>query len=72
MYGEQVSAVLAAIKKRRVELGYSQEFVASKLGISQNIYSKVESNQIKLTAERFVIICEVLQIDAGELLRKSK
>jgi len=31
---------------------YSQEYIAEKLGITQNAYSRIENNQTRLTAER--------------------
>ncbi len=49
------------IKKIRESKNYSQEYVASKLGISQNAYSRIESNQIKIDIERIKILSEILE-----------
>jgi transcriptional regulator with XRE-family HTH domain len=69
MYEKKVKKILSKIKKRRVQLGYTQKHLADHLGISQNIYSKIELNNIKLTACRFMVICTVLEIDPADLLK---
>jgi transcriptional regulator with XRE-family HTH domain len=69
MYTKQINKILASIKKKRLALNYSQTFVADKLQITQNVYSKIESNKIKLTACRLSQICEVLEMDVVKLLR---
>lgn len=68
-YKKEINKILATIKKRRVRLGYTQLFVAEKLQITQNVYSKIESNKIKLTVCRLSMICDTLEIDIAELLR---
>lgn len=57
------------IKRRRSKLGYSQKYMADKLGVSQNMYSKFELNYSKITVCRFVAICEVLEINPCEVLQ---
>jgi transcriptional regulator with XRE-family HTH domain len=69
MYEKELNRILATIKGRRSQLGYSQMFVAEKLNITQNVYSKIESNKIKLTACRLSTICDILDIDVIELMR---
>lgn len=44
------------IKERRFKLGYSQEYMAVALGISQNIYSRNERNIRKMPIGR---LCQV-------------
>jgi len=44
-------------------------FVAEKLHVTQNVYSKIESNKIKLTACRLSLLCDILEIDIVNLLR---
>lgn len=46
----------------------SQEHVASKLGIRQNTYSKIENNQTKLTAEMLQKISEVLEVSPMDIM----
>jgi len=47
---------------------YSQEYVAKKLGITQNTYSRVENNQTKITTERLFRIAQILNIPVTELV----
>jgi len=69
MYREKVKSILYHIKLRRQELGYTQKYMAHKLCIHQNMYSKIEKNQVKFTADVFLLICEVLEMDACKLLK---
>ncbi len=47
---------------------YSQEYIAEKLGITQNAYSRIENNQTKMTAERLGRLAVILNIPPMELL----
>ena len=47
---------------------YSQEYIAEKLGITQNAYSRIENNQTKITAERLGRLAVILNIPPVELL----
>ena len=69
MYKKKVKVILKNIKKRRLELGYTQDYMAHKLGIKQNVYSKIELNNIKLTACRFLVICELLEIEVTKIIK---
>ena len=69
MYEQRIIGILGSIKRRRLKLGYSQQYMADKLGISQNMYSKFELNHSKITIGRFIAICEVLEIDPHETLK---
>lgn len=51
---------------------YSQEYIASKLGITQNSYSRIENNQTKITAERLKQLAEVLNVPLTELLSDTE
>ncbi len=68
MYKKEINKILATIKRRRSQLGYSQTFVAEKIHTTQNVYSKIESNKVKLTICRLSLICNVLEIDIVNLL----
>ena len=57
------SLVVQKIRDRRHALKYTQTFVALKLGISQNAYSKIEAGLTNFSIERFYAIAEVLQVD---------
>lgn len=60
--------VLEKIKVIRKEKGYSHEYIAHELNISQVAYSKLEKNDTKLTVERLFKIAEILDVEIGELL----
>lgn len=45
-------SVAANIRKTREFRNYTQEYLAAKLGISQNAYSKIELGYTKITLER--------------------
>lgn len=49
--------------------GYSQEYMAMRLGISQNAYSKLERGRIKLKNARVILISEILEIPTYNLLK---
>jgi transcriptional regulator with XRE-family HTH domain len=56
------------IKRFREGKNLSQEFVADYLGISQTSYSKIESNQTKLTAERISSLASLFDVPVFEFL----
>jgi len=51
---------------------YSQEYIAEKLGITQNAYSRIENNQTRLTAERLEKLAVILEISPLELLSEKE
>jgi transcriptional regulator with XRE-family HTH domain len=51
---------------------YSQEYIAEKLGITQNAYSRIENNQTRLTAERLEKLAVILEITPMELLSEKE
>jgi transcriptional regulator with XRE-family HTH domain len=51
---------------------YSQEYVAEKLGITQNAYSRIETNQTKITAERLRMLSEILDIPVTYLISDAE
>lgn len=64
----KIKAIAAVIRKKREERNYTQEYLAYKLNISQNAYSKIELGYTKITVERLFQIAEVLETNAAELL----
>jgi transcriptional regulator with XRE-family HTH domain len=66
MYDTQ--AVAANIRNARLLRSYSQDYLAYKLKISQNAYSKVECGYTKVTIDRLVTIAEVLQVPLNKLI----
>ncbi len=57
------------IRKFREYRNYSQDYVAKKMGISQNAYSKIENNITQLTVNHVKIISKVLDVPLMDLLR---
>ncbi|WP_050784311.1 helix-turn-helix domain-containing protein [Pedobacter sp. BAL39] len=56
------------IRKIREFRNYTQEYIAMKLNISQNAYSKLELGYSKISIDRLFQIAELLEVDAGELV----
>ena len=57
------------IKKIRESRNLTQEYVASKLGISQNAYSRLENNRTRLTTDRMRSIAGILEVSLFDLFR---
>jgi transcriptional regulator with XRE-family HTH domain len=60
--------IAANIRRIRESKYYSQEYMAGKLGMGQNGYSKIELNKTRLTVAHLLSIAILLEIDAAELL----
>ncbi|UOE46971.1 helix-turn-helix domain-containing protein [Mucilaginibacter sp. SMC90] len=56
------------IRKLRENSNYSQEYMAGKLCISQNTYSKLELGYTALTLERLILIAGILNTDILSLV----
>ena len=63
-----IEAVASNIRNARLHRNYSQDYLAYKLNISQNAYSKVECGYTKVTLERLIIIAEVLEVALNKLI----
>lgn len=55
---------------RRVKAGFTQQSLADALGWNQSIVAKVESVQRRLDIVELARIANVLQIDAGRMVRE--
>nr|WP_315424356.1 helix-turn-helix transcriptional regulator [uncultured Pedobacter sp.] len=55
----------------RLTLGYSQEYMAQELGISQNVYSKNERNIKDAPLERVVQIFEILNLSIAQVITEQ-
>ena len=60
------------IRKLREKRGFSQEYMAAKLGVAQASYARMENAETKITIERLSKIAEVLEADITELFDSSK
>ncbi len=56
------------IRKVRDLKGYSQEYIAKELGISQKTFSKIESNQSRLDFTTLDNIATILGVELMQLL----
>jgi transcriptional regulator with XRE-family HTH domain len=59
-------------RRLRESKSYSQEYMAAKLGLGQNGYSKIELNQTRLTVERLLMIALLLEIDPAALIQSDE
>lgn len=59
------------VRLKRLTKGYSQEYMANELEISQNAYSKLERGETELTVRRAYEIAFILEISIYELLPKK-
>ncbi|SEI79559.1 Helix-turn-helix [Dyadobacter koreensis] len=67
----RIKTVAANIRKVREYRDYTQEYLAMKLGISQNAYSKIELAYTRITLERLIQIAAILDIDVITLINST-
>lgn len=67
----KLKEVAENIRKTRLNKKYTQDYLAAKLKISQNAYSKIELGRTKVTVEKLLIIADVLNTDACDLIKTS-
>jgi len=60
------------IRKLREKKGFSQEFVADKLGINQSSYGKLERDISNITLDRLYKISDILEEDITTILDIGK
>ncbi|MCC8407728.1 helix-turn-helix domain-containing protein [Mucilaginibacter sp. UR6-1] len=60
------------VRVQRVIRGFSQEYMAFMLEISQAAYSNLERNETEMTITRAFEIAEILEISPFELMPKPK
>lgn len=56
------------IRQLRELKGFSQEYIASELGISQRAYSKLEMNQTRLDWMKITKIAQILDMDPMDMI----
>ena len=59
----KMKAIAANIRGKREYRNFTQEYLALKLNISQNAYSKIELGYTKITVERLFQIADILEMD---------
>ena len=60
------------IRLMREYMGFSQEYIADKLGITQQAYSQIEKNPEKTTLKRLKDIADILQVNLVTLLGEEE
>jgi transcriptional regulator with XRE-family HTH domain len=65
---EQVYPELNKVRMLREGIGYSQEYVAKKLNITQQAYSKLEKNPNNATLERLRELSKVLGVSVNAIV----
>lgn len=60
--------VAGNIRKIREYRDYTQDYLAAKLKISQNAYSKIELGYSKLTIDRLFQIAAILEVEVPHIL----
>jgi transcriptional regulator with XRE-family HTH domain len=60
------------IRKFRLEKGYSQEYMAHQLDISQNAYSKLERGSTRLTLDKLEQIAGALGVSYQEIIHTGE
>ena len=60
--------VAGNIRKIREHRNYTQDYLAAKLAISQNAYSKIELGYSKLTLDRLFQIAIILEVKVMDLI----
>lgn len=68
----KIKAIAANIRSKRELRNYTQEYLAYKLNISQNAYSKIELGYTKITVERLFQIADVLELDVTDLINPTE
>jgi len=69
---KQLQKIYTRIRKSRTEKGYSQQFVADLLNISQNAYCKIENGQTRLLVSTLLAITEILEVKLCDILKGIK
>ena len=64
----KTKAIVANIRKIRELRNYTQDYLAVKLKISQNAYSKIELGYSSITLRRLIEIAQILEMDLTDLV----
>jgi transcriptional regulator with XRE-family HTH domain len=63
--------VLEDLRRLRMQKGFSQEYMATKLDVDQKTYSNTENGKVELTLSRLSKICDILEIQVSDLFAKQ-
>jgi len=67
----KTKTIVSNIRKIREFRNYTQDYLAAKLKISQNAYSKIELGYSSITINRLVEIAEILEVDLVDIISKN-
>ncbi len=68
---ENKKNITNTIRELRIKLGYSQEYMATQLGVSQQSYSANEADFEKVSLKRIRQIADILQVELVNLLNET-
>lgn len=64
----KTKTIVSNIRKIREFRNYTQDYLAAKLRISQNAYSKIELGYSSITLNRLVQIAEILEVELADII----
>ena len=64
-----INNITNKLRLRRQTMNYTQAYIAGKLGISQNAYSKIEGGQTNFTVKRLYEIVYILEADIADFIQ---
>lgn len=66
--GNRVNEIVTNIRIARERRNYTQDYLAMRMNVSQNAYSKIELGRSKLTLARLMEICNILEVSVGDMI----
>jgi len=64
----KTKTIVSNIRKIREFRNYTQDYLAAKLQISQNAYSKIELGYSSITLNRLIGVAEILEVDLADII----
>ena len=64
-YSDKIGREIRSVREAK---GYSQEYVAEMLDMSQSSYANMESGKSTLSVDRLIRVCKILHINIHSLL----
>jgi len=65
----QAKAIAANIRRIRLVRNFKQSYVADRLNISQNAYSKMELGYSAITVHKLLQIAHVFEVDVSDMMK---
>jgi transcriptional regulator with XRE-family HTH domain len=67
-----VPNILKSIRLARIERNHTQEFIATRLNLTQSYYAKIERGNARLTLDLFFQLLDILELDYPDFLKQIK